>query len=87
MLNEKIRKRAEEIVTEILNDLGCELLKIKGHPNYIHVYIGYHPKLAVAKIAFQIKGKSSFILRKEFPELKKQCQKALWAPKYSIYSG
>ena len=63
MLVERIGKRAEEIVSEILLDLGCELLKIRVHPNYVHVFIGYHPKLAVAKIANQIKGKSSCILR------------------------
>jgi putative transposase len=86
MLNEMIRERTKEIVSEILRDLGCELLKIKIHPNYVHVFIGYHPKLAVAKIANRVKGKSSCLLRREFPMLKDQCPKALWAPKYSIYS-
>lgn len=86
ILDEKIRKRAEEIVSEILNDLGCEILKIKIHPNYVHVYIGYPPTLAMAKIANRVKGKSSCLLRKDFPELKSECPKALWAPKYGLYS-
>jgi len=87
MLNGKIRDRAEEIISEVLDSLGCESVKIKVHPNYIHILIGYEPKLAMAKIANKVKGVSSCLLRREFPELVKQCEKALWAPKYSIYSA
>lgn len=86
MLNGKIQDRAEEIVSEILDSLGCEPVKIKIHPNYIHILIGYPPKLAMVRIANKVKGVSSYLLRREFPELVKQCEKALWAPKYGIYS-
>lgn len=86
MLNGKIRDRAEEIVRDILDDLACEVLKIKVHPNYIHILFGYSPKLSMAKIANKVKGKSSYLLRREFPELVRQCSKALWAPKYGVYT-
>ncbi len=87
MLNGEIQKRAQEIAEETLDSLGCELIKIKVHPNYIHILIGYPPKLAMAKIANKVKGISSCLLRREFPTLKKQCPKALWAPKYGAYSS
>ncbi|UCC38984.1 MAG: IS200/IS605 family transposase [Candidatus Aminicenantes bacterium] len=86
MLNGNIRDRAEEIVRDILKDLECEVVKIKVYPNYIHIFIGYPPKLAMSRIANKVKGKSSCLLRREFPILVEQCPKALWAPKYGLYS-
>ncbi len=85
MLKDKIRIRAQEIILETLDNLGCEVVKINVQPNYIHILLGYPPKLSMARIANKVKGTSSCLLRKEFPILKKQCQKALWAPKYSVY--
>jgi putative transposase len=86
MLKGIIQKRAKEIIQNILEDLGCEVFKIIVHPNYVFIQFSYPPKLSMAKIANKIKGKSSCLLRREFPELVNQCEKALWAPKYGIYT-
>jgi putative transposase len=86
MLKAKIQKRAKEIIKNVLEDLDCKVIKIIVQPNYVFLQFNYSPKLAMAKIANKVKGISSCLLRREFPELKKQNPKALWAPKYSVYS-
>ncbi len=86
LLKDKIRIRAQDIISETLDNLGCEVVKINVQPTYVHILIGYPPKLSMARIANKVKGKSSRVLRQEFPILKNQCQKALWAPKYSVYN-
>ena len=53
--------------------------------DHIHLYIQYPPKYSVSFIAKRLKGRTSRILRQEFPELKKWCEKSLWAP--SCYHG
>lgn len=84
MLKGRIQKRAREIIRSALEDLDCEVVKIIVQPNYVFIQFVYPPKLSMAKIMNRIKGKSSRILRREFPELVKQCPKALWAPKYGM---
>jgi REP-associated tyrosine transposase len=53
--------------------------------DHIHLFIQYPPKYSVSFIAKRPKGRTSRILRQEFPELKKWCEKSLWAS--SCYHG
>ena len=85
MLKAKIQKRAGEIIKNVLEDLDCKVIKIIVQPNYVFLQFNYSPTLAMSRIANKVKGISSCLLRREFPELRKQNQKALWAPKYGVY--
>ncbi len=84
LLKGKIQRRAIEIIYEILRDYGCSEIAIGVYPNKVHVLFAFPPTLVIAKAMGRVKGKSSYLLRKEFPELEKQCSKALWAPKYRM---
>jgi putative transposase len=84
LLSDPIQKRAKEIILETMEDLGCGVVQIKVHPNRVHLQFTYPPRLAISEIMNKVKGKSSRILRKEFPELKEQCEKAFWAPKFGM---
>jgi putative transposase len=85
LLKGPIQKRTIEIVNDVLEDLGCQLNKIWIYPNRVHLQFEYPPRLAISEIMNRIKGKSSRILRREFPELTKKCKKALWAPRFGMY--
>jgi len=43
--------------------------------DHIHLFIQYLPKYYVSFIAKRVKDRTSRILRQEFPELKKWCEK------------
>jgi hypothetical protein len=51
----------------------------------IHIFFKYPPKYSLSFIAKRLKGRTSRILRKEFPHLKEFCDDHLWAP--SCYHG
>jgi putative transposase len=85
MIKGIVQKRAKEIIKNVLQDLNCEVIKIIVQPNYVFLQFKYSPNLAMSKIANKVKGISSCLLRREFPGLKKQNPKALWAPKYGVY--
>ena len=85
MLNGEIQKGAKEIIKNVLEGMDCKVEKIIVRPNYVFLKFRYPPKLAMSKIANKVKGISSCLLRREFPELKKQNPKVLWAPKYGVY--
>ncbi len=62
-----------------------QIIRMAVNPEHVHIFFKYPPKLSPSKIAMQFKGTSSYLLRKEFPELKKQVRDHLWAP--SNYHG
>jgi putative transposase len=84
MLRGPILNRAKEIIQKDLEDLGCGVVQIRIYPNRVHIKFVYPPRLAISKIMNKVKGNSSRILRREYPELAKQCPKALWAPKFGM---
>ena len=84
ILNGPIQDRAKEIIHQTLEDLGCGVVQIRVHPNRVHLKFVYPPRLSISEIMNKVKGKSSRILRREYPELVKLCPKALWAPKFGM---
>jgi putative transposase len=80
VLINKIRKRCEEIIRNMLDDLGCECVEINVQPNHVHLLVGIPLTMAPSSVAMKVKGVSSFLLRKEFPILVEQIPKHLWAP-------
>jgi putative transposase len=55
------------------------------NPDHVHLFIQFPPKYSVSFIAKMLIGRTSRILRKEFPELKEWCKQSFWAP--SCYHG
>jgi putative transposase len=84
LLNGPIQKRTKNIIHDVMDDLKCKVEQIRVYPNRVHLQFVYPPRLSISKIMNRVKGKSSCLLRKEFPELVKQSPKALWAPKYRM---
>ena len=84
LLNGPLQVRAKEIIHKTLEDLDCGVVQIKVYPNRVHLQFVYPPRLAISNIMNKVKGKSSLILRREYPELVKQNPKALWAPRYGM---
>lgn len=81
ILKGKISSRAKQIIREVLDDLGCEVIEINVQPNHVHLLFGFPPTLPPSKIVNKVKGISSLVLRQEFPILVKKCPKELWIPK------
>ncbi|TKY91331.1 MAG: hypothetical protein C5S46_06350 [Candidatus Methanomarinus sp.] len=45
------------------------------NPNHVQLFIQFPPKYSVSFIAKMLKARTSRILRKEFPKLKKWCKR------------
>ncbi len=81
----EVGRRCEEIISEICEEMGIEVIEIAVNVDHVHLFFQPPPKYSYSQIANRIKGKSSRILRKEFPHLVEWCPKGLWAP--SCYHG
>ena len=85
LLHGDIAVRCEEIIRSVAKDLNVRIIRMAVNPEHVHIFFKYPPKFSPSKIAMQFKGTSSYLLRREFPELKKQVRDHLWAP--SNYHG
>jgi putative transposase len=65
---------AEAIIRMTYKELDIEIIDMSVSPDHIHLFIQYPPKYSVSFIAKRLKGRSSRILRQEFPELKEWCE-------------
>lgn len=80
MLVGEVALRTEEIITEICDELGVDIIEMGVNVDHVHIFYSYPPKHSVSYIAQIIKRESSIALRREFPHLKIWCKEHLWAP-------
>jgi putative transposase len=77
VLLDKISKRLEELILDKQEDYSYAILDIDVMPDYVHLLIDVSPKIGIWATVNKIKGYTSNILRKEFPELKSKLP-TLW---------
>jgi len=83
VLNGGIKKRLIWLIHEKAKELGCEVLKLVVNPDHVHLFIRGDPTLPANRIVGEIKGYSSRVLRKEFPELRTRLP-TLWTRSYFV---
>ncbi|MBC2697193.1 MAG: IS200/IS605 family transposase [ANME-2 cluster archaeon] len=69
----------EAVIRKICKELDIEIIDIAVNQDHVHLFIKYPLKYSVSYISKMIKGKSSRVLRKEFPHFKEWCGDHLWA--------
>jgi putative transposase len=76
-------KALKEIFGKVCSDFDTELIEVDGEKDHIHLLINYPPKVSISYLVNSLKGVSSRLLRKTFPELSKYYRKdVLWSPSY-----
>jgi putative transposase len=78
----EVKERLEQIIYQVADELGIKVLEVAINPDNVHLSISAYPTIPVHKIVKRIKGISSNVLRKEFPELLKL--PSLWTHSYYV---
>lgn len=74
--------RLEDGSGRMLGALGCEPIEFSGERDHVHFLIAHPPHMPVSEIATGLKGRSAYVLRREFPQLRRVCRGHLWSPSY-----
>jgi len=82
VLTAKIAKRLEEICNQVAKEKSVDILALEIMPDHLHLFISCQPQMTIHKIVKAFKGRSSNILRKEFPVLLKL--PSLWTNSYFV---
>jgi putative transposase len=83
LMSEKLKYHFEKVC----NDFGCRLVEANIQKDHAHLLVESLPHTTPSKLVNSLKGVSSRLLRKEFPELERYYWKGgLWSPSYFIAS-
>jgi len=77
-----IKTRLEQIIKEVAKEKNTEVLSLEIMPDHLHLFVSSHPNIPVHNLIKAFKGRSSNLLRKEFPELFKL--PSLWTHSYFV---
>ncbi len=88
VLTQDMLQQLEEVFHETCEQMEAELLEFGGEDDHVHLMVACPPKLAVANLVGKLKGKSSYVLRKEFwSHIKtKLWGDHFWSPSYCVVS-
>ncbi len=87
VLSGEVQQRCRKLLIQDCETLEIEILKGVVSKDHIHMHIEYPAKLSVSGILKQLKGRSSRLLQKEFPHLKKRYWgQRFWAKGYGAWS-
>lgn len=67
----KIAERLEQIIREVAEENEWQVLEVAIQPDHVHLFLRANPYTLPTDIARLIKGRSSHVLREEFPYLMK----------------
>ena len=81
VLTGNVEKRLKEILYEEADKMNVDIKALEIMPDYVDMFIEFDPRLMLHKVIKHFKGKSSHILREEFPFLKSSMP-SLWTRSY-----
>ena len=71
-----------QICLELRIEKGWDILGLEVAPDYVHLFVAVNPMDTPALVVKAFKGRSSNLLRKEFPQLLKM--PSLWTGSYFV---
>jgi putative transposase len=77
-------RRFLELLREVAGEQGFVVLALSVNEEHVHLVLSLQPRHAVADVVKAIKGRTSRVLRQEFPELAREA--TLWTSGYYVDS-
>ena len=78
--NEPLKLRCVEILQSVAQDNQWYIKALEVAPDHIHLLVEYDPNHSISQVVKAFKGRSSRLLRQEFPELMRL--PSLWTHSY-----
>lgn len=88
VLKGEIQKRCRELLIQVCDSEDVRILKGVVSKDHVHMHIEYPPSKSISVLVKGLKGRSSRLLQKEFPELgKRYWGKHMWGIGYGAWSA
>jgi putative transposase len=83
VIGEAVDTRLKEIIREVCAERNAPIEAIETMPDHVHLLVVVDPQYGIHRLVKQIKGRSSRLLRQEFPHLKSRMP-TLWTNSYFV---
>lgn len=78
-----VDERLKQIVHELAAELKVEIIELEIMPDHVHILCEVDPQFGIHRFVKLLKGRSSRLLRKEYPKLKSRLP-TLWTNSYFV---
>lgn len=85
LLTGKIRERLEKVIKDVAAGHAWEIIAMEIMPDHVHLFVSVDPLISPHRAVKAFKGRSSRVLRTEFPELRRM--NTLWTRSYFVASA
>ena len=75
--------RLKQIIHEVCAEHDAPVVELHTMPDHVHLLVVCDPQFGVHRLVKQIKGRSSRLLRQEFPSLRRRLP-TLWTNSYFV---
>ena len=78
-----VADRLKQIIREVTAERECNIIELETMPDHVHLLVECDPQYGIHRLVKQIKGRSSRVLRQEYPSLKSRLP-TLWTNSYFV---
>jgi len=78
-----VEMRLKQIISEVCSEKDAEMLELEAMPDHVHLLVSVDPQFGIHRLVKAIKGRSSRVLRQEFPHLRSRIP-TLWTNSYFV---
>jgi putative transposase len=83
LLGEDVAERLKQIIVEVCREHQADVLSLEIMLDHVHLLVECDPQFGIHRLVRLIKGRSSRLLRQEFPLLKRKLP-TLWTNSYFV---
>lgn len=75
--------RLVELIRQVCDERDAQVIELETMPDHVHLLVSVDPQYGIHRLVKQIKGRSSKLLRDEYPSLKRRIP-TLWTNSYFV---
>ena len=83
VLTGAVEKRLKNLVRDTARERRAEVIELEVMPDHVHLLLEVDPQYGIHRMVRQLKGRSSHVLRREFPSLASRLP-TLWTNSYFV---
>jgi len=75
--------RLKQIIRDVCAERDAPIAELETMPDHVHLLVTVDPQYGIHRLVKQVKGRSSRLLRQEFPQLRRRLP-TLWTNSYFV---
>ena len=72
VLSGRLRLRGRDMCRQVCRENGVDILRGVLSSDHVHMFVSVPPKLAISDLVRKMKGRSSYRVRRKFPEIRRR---------------